>query len=56
MALETGLAVLVCEDILFWPLPGWKYKFMLDMLMPQNRDGVMGKKILCFGRSVRLHY
>lgn len=53
---EAGPAVLVGEDILFWPLPEGVYRVRLDMFMPENEGGSKGKRIFCFEASVYLDY
>ncbi|PMD29413.1 hypothetical protein L207DRAFT_238351 [Hyaloscypha variabilis F] len=53
---EAGPAILVAEDILFWPLPEGKYWFKLDMLMPENDAGGRGGRIFCLEGSVDLYY
>ncbi|KAE9367248.1 hypothetical protein N431DRAFT_385474 [Stipitochalara longipes BDJ] len=53
---EAGPAVLVSEDILFWPLPEGEYRLKLDVLMPENEDGGGGERIFCFEGSAYLDY
>jgi len=53
---EAGPAVLVSEDILFWPLPEGEYYTKLDMRMPEKQDGSEGERILCFEGVVDLDY
>jgi len=55
---EAGPAVLVDEDMLFWPLPEGEYGVRLDMLMPGDEDGGggEGERIFCFEGRVDLSY
>jgi hypothetical protein len=56
VVLTAGPAVLVGEDILFWPLPEGEYYAKLDMKMPQTEDGTEGERIFCFEGVVDLDY
>jgi len=53
---EAGPAIMVSEDMLFWPLPEGKYGLRLDVMMPKNEDGSDGKRIACFEGWAMLHY
>ncbi|KUJ08861.1 uncharacterized protein LY89DRAFT_690832 [Mollisia scopiformis] len=53
---EAGSAILVSEDILFWPLPEGEYGLKLDMLMLKDEEGEGGERIFCFEGKVDLSY
>ena len=53
---DTGSAVLVYEDFLFWPLPDGEYYVKLDAMMPDQEDGALGSRIFCLEGTANLNY
>lgn len=53
---DTGAAVLVNEDFLFWPLPDGEYYVKLDAMMPDQEDGSPGRRIFCLEGTANLGY